>query len=108
LFLTYCKIGQQNKKFGKTAATNYAFSTENDSRMLETAVRKVLKKFEIGKTGRPFALLSDLQLRLAKYVIHMQELDLELSLSYLILKKMPYNWIPKIRYQSVQQKCYYS
>jgi hypothetical protein len=68
----------------------------------------ILKKFEIGKTGRPFALLSDLQLRLAMYVIHTQELGFELNLSCLILKKIPYNWVPKIRYQAVQQECYYS
>jgi hypothetical protein len=68
----------------------------------------VLKKFETGKTGRSFALLSDLQLRLAKYVRHMQELGFEPNLSCLILKEMPYNWVPKIWYQAVQQECYYS
>jgi hypothetical protein len=48
----------------------------------------IVKKFEIGKLGRPFALLSDLQLKLAKYVLlHMQELGFELCLSCLILKK---------------------
>jgi hypothetical protein len=44
LFLTHCKIGKQNKQYGKAAATKYAFSKENKSRMLEVAVRKVLQK----------------------------------------------------------------
>jgi hypothetical protein len=32
---------------------------------------KILKTFQIGKIGRPFALFSYLELRLAKYVIYM-------------------------------------
>jgi hypothetical protein len=39
-----------------------------------------LKKFEIGKVGAPLALSSDLELRLAKYVIHIQALGFGLTI----------------------------
>ena len=71
---------------------NVPWSTLKDNVMKSTEHFDVrsnnLTKFEIGKVGRPFALSSDLENKLAKYIIRMQELGF--GLTVLQVRKLAY------------------